>query len=242
MINCLIVDDEQHAIDILTHHVQQTNFLNLVLATTNAMEALDVINNQKIDLLFQDIQMPEISGIDMVKAINGKCKVILTTAYSEYALQGYELDVVDFLLKPVSFPRFIKAVQKVAAQMPQQQAAAPAAEARPEEDFIYVKTGIKHKVIKINLGEIDYIESLKNYVAIYHEGKKTLVYLSLKELEANLPASQFIRVHKSYIIPYARIVRVDGNQIILKNVNADILLGETYKAFFWEKIKNKTIG
>lgn len=242
MINCLIVDDEQHAIDILTHHVRQTNFLNLVLATTNAIEALDVINNQKIDLLFQDIQMPEISGIDMVKAINGKCKVILTTAYSEYALQGYELDVVDFLLKPVSFPRFIKAVQKAAALIQQQQPAAPVQESKAEEDFIYVKTGVKHKVIKINLSEIDYIESLKNYVAIYHEGKKTLVYLSLKELEANLPASQFIRVHKSYIIPYARIMRIDGNQIVLKNVNADILLGETYKTFFWEKIKNKTIG
>lgn len=241
MINCLIVDDEQHAIDILTHHVRQTNFLNLVLATTNAIEALDVINTQKIDLLFQDIQMPEISGIDMVKAINGKCKVILTTAYSEYALQGYELDVVDFLLKPVSFPRFIKAVQKAAALIPQQQVA-PVAESKQEEDFIYVKTGVKHKVIKINLAEIDYIESLKNYVAIYHEGKKTLVYLSLKELEANLPANQFIRVHKSYIIPYARIMRIDGNQIILKNVSADILLGETYKAFFWEKIRNKTIG
>lgn len=241
MINCLIVDDEQHAIDILTHHVRQTNFLNLVLATTNAIEALDVINTQKIDLLFQDIQMPEISGIDMVKAINGKCKVILTTAYSEYALQGYELDVVDFLLKPVSFPRFIKAVQKAAALIPQQPAT-PVSESKQEEDFIYVKTGVKHKVIKINLAEIDYIESLKNYVAIYHEGKKTLVYLSLKELEANLPANQFIRVHKSYIIPYARIMRIDGNQIILKNVNADILLGETYKTFFWEKIKNKTIG
>ncbi len=92
-------------------------------------------------------------------------------------------------------------------------------------------------MIKINLREIDYVESLKNYVAIYHEGKKTLVYLSLKELEANLPATQFIRVHKSYIIPYARIIRVDGNQIVLKNVNADILLGETYKAFFLGKNK-----
>src|SRR6059058_1406672 len=113
MINCIIVDDEQHAIDILVHYVSQTPYLNLVGAATNPIEALQMVATQKIDLVFLDIQMPELSGMDFVKAINGKAKVILTTAYSEFALEGYELDVADYLLKPIRFPRFLTAVQKV---------------------------------------------------------------------------------------------------------------------------------
>src|SRR5215203_5692440 len=110
MINCIIVDDEQHAIDILVHYVKQTPFLNLVGTTTNPIEALNTVTTSKPDLVFLDIQMPELSGIDFIKAINGKAKVILTTAYSEFALDGYELEVVDYLLKPVRFPRFLAAV------------------------------------------------------------------------------------------------------------------------------------
>src|SRR5215207_3302766 len=117
MIQCLIVDDEQHAIDILMHYVQQTPYLHLVAATTNPIEAMQVVVAQKMDLVFLDIHMPQLSGIDFIKAINGKCKVILTTAYSEFALEGYELDVVDYLLKPIRLPRFLTAVQKVANMM-----------------------------------------------------------------------------------------------------------------------------
>ena len=113
MINCVIVDDEQHAIDILVHYVKQTPHLNLVATTTNPLEALQMVAVQKVDLVFLDVQMPELSGIDFARAINGKAKVILTTAYSEFALEGYELDVVDYLLKPIRFPRFLTAVQKV---------------------------------------------------------------------------------------------------------------------------------
>jgi two-component system LytT family response regulator len=240
MVNCIIVDDEQHSIDILVHHIRQTSFLNLIATSTSAVEALDIINNKKVDLIFQDIQLPDLSGIDVIKAINGKCKVILTTAYSEFALQGYELDVVDYLLKPISFARFIKAVQKAMNLL--QVPGKPATNESTEDDHIYVKTGIKGKVLKINLHEVDYIESLKNYVAIHHAGQKTLVYLNMKELEAKLPERKFIRVHKSFIISASRIVRVEGNQIILKNINADILLGDTYREKFLEMIKNKTIG
>jgi YesN/AraC family two-component response regulator len=113
MINCIIVDDEQHAIDILVHYVKQTPHLNLVATTTNPIEALQIVAEQKIDLIFLDIQMPELSGMDLIKAINGKANVILTTAYSEFALESYELDVVDYLLKPIRLPRFLQAVQKV---------------------------------------------------------------------------------------------------------------------------------
>ena len=117
MINCLIVDDEQHAIDILEHYINQTPHLHLVGSTTNPVEALQLVPKQGIDLVFLDIQMPELSGIDFVKALQGKAKVILTTAYSEFALESYELDVVDYLLKPIRFPRFLTAVQKAVKEL-----------------------------------------------------------------------------------------------------------------------------
>lgn len=239
-INCIIVDDEQHSIDILKHHVQQATNLNLVLATTNALEAIDVINSQKIDLLFQDVQMPDISGLEVAELIHGRCKVILTTAYSEYALQGYDLNIVDFLLKPISFSRFIKAVQKVATLL--QSTERPPTEKDTPPDFMYVKTGTKNKVDKINFEDIEYIESIKNYVMIHHNGNKSLIHSSLKDIEAYLPASRFIRVHKSYIVPYARIVKIDGNIIRLKDIHAEILIGEAYKAHFWEKVRSRIIG
>ncbi|MFT3823630.1 MAG: LytTR family DNA-binding domain-containing protein [Chitinophagaceae bacterium] len=239
MINCIIVDDEQPAIDILQHYVQQTPLLNLVAATTNPIEALQLIATQKIDLAFLDIQMPELSGIDFIKAINGKVKVILTTAYSEFALEGYELDVVDYLLKPIRLPRFLAAVQKAAKDLPE--ATPENNKEQPEDDYIFVKTESKGKLLKIDLADIDYIEGMKNYVAIYTAGKKTLVNTSMKELEERLPARQFIRVHKSFIIPVERITGIEGNRVLLKGITAEILTGENYKTALMEIIKGKII-
>lgn len=239
MINCLIVDDEQHAIDILTHYISQTPFLHLAATTTNPIEALQIVNEQKIDLLFLDIQMPELSGIDLTKAIHGKAKVILTTAYSEFALESYELDVVDYLLKPVRFPRFLQAVQKASKEAPEQ--AKEQQVTAVEDDYIFVKTESKGKLLKINLADIDYIEGMKNYVAIHCGDKKTLVYTSMKELEERLPQKGFLRVHKSFIIPIAKITGIEGNLLRLKNVNSEILIGENYKADLMEIIRGKMI-
>lgn len=239
MINCLIVDDEQHAIDILKHYIGQTPFLQLAASTTNPIEALQLVNEQNIELIFLDIQMPELSGLDFIKAIQGRAAVILTTAYSEFALESYELDVVDYLLKPIRFPRFLQAVQKVAKEN-----AEPAAEAVSEEvedDYIFVKTESKGKLLKINLADIDYIEGMKNYVAIHCGDKKTLVYTSMKELEERLPHKGFLRVHKSFIIPIAKITGIEGNLLRLKNVNSEILIGESYKADLMEMIRGKMI-
>ena len=138
MINCLVVDDEQHAIDILKHYIGQTPFLQLIASTTNPMEALQIVNEQPIELIFLDVQMPELSGIDFIKAIQGKAKVILTTAYSEFALESYELDVVDYLLKPIRFARFLQAVQKVAKEGSDVVKEEPDTEV--EDDYIFVKT------------------------------------------------------------------------------------------------------
>src|SRR6476620_11637773 len=123
MINCIIVDDEQHAIDILVHYVNQTPHLHLINTTTNPIEALQVVATQKVDLIFLDIQMPELSGIDFIKAIHGKAKVVLTTAYSDFALESYELDVVDYLLKPIRLPRFLQAVQKAVKDLGEEEVA-----------------------------------------------------------------------------------------------------------------------
>ena len=239
MINCLIVDDEQPAIDILAHYISQTPFLHLAASTTNPIEGLQIVNEQKIDLIFLDIQMPELSGLDFIKAINGKAKVILTTAYSEFALESYELDVVDYLLKPIRFPRFLQAVQKVAKEVPDPGKEQPVVDA--EDDYIFVKTESKGKLLKINLADIDYIEGMKNYVAIHCGEKKTLVYTSMKELEERLPHKSFLRVHKSFIIPIAKITGIEGNLLRLKNVGSEILIGENYKADLMEIIRGKMI-
>src|SRR5258706_5033134 len=238
MINCIIVDDEQHAIDILVHYVEQTAHLNLAASVTNQIEALQLLGQQKIDLVFLDIQMPELSGIDFIKAIHGKSKVILTTAYSEFALEGYDLYVVDYLMKPVRLARFLAAVQKAVQQINAGNEAPPET---AEDDYIFVKTESKGKLLKINLADIDFIESMKNYMAIHRGGQKTLVYTSMKELEERLPKKQFIRVHKSFIIPISRITGIEGNLLRLKNVTAEILIGENYKAAVMEIIRGKMI-
>lgn len=239
MIQCLIVDDEQHAVDILVHYVNQTPFLHLLHATTNPLEALEWVNTEKTDIIFLDIQMPEISGLDFVKAIQGKSKVILTTAYSEFAADGFDLDVVDYLLKPVALPRFLKAVQRavniITLSAPSQN------EDNIDDDYIFVKTEFKGRMLKINLNEIEYIEGMKNYVAIYHNGQKTLALLNMKDLADRLPKKRFMRVHKSYIVALNRITTVEGNRIILKNLKAEILLGDTYKVTFLETMKNKLL-
>jgi len=240
MTNCLIVDDEQHAIDILEHYIKQAPFLHIAATTTNPIEALQILSTQKIDLVFLDIQMPELSGIDLIKAINGSCKVILTTAYSEFAIEGFDLEVIDYLLKPIRFPRFLSAVQKAVKTLN-----TPVAEPTKEdleEDYIFVKTESKGKVLKINLRDIDYIEGMKNYVAIYRSGQKTLVYTSMKDIEEHLPPRQFIRVHKSFIIAVPKIAGIEGNRILLNNITAEILLGDSYKAEFMEIIKHRMIN
>lgn len=240
MIKCLIVDDEQHAIDVLIHYISQTPHLQLEGSTTNPIEGLQIIATQNIDLVFLDVQMPELTGIDFIRAINGKAKVILTTAYSEFALEGYDLDVVDYLLKPIRLPRFLTAVQKAVKIIQDDHKSERSINA--EDDYIFVKTESKGKLLKINLDDIDYIEGMKNYVCIHRGTQKTLVYTSMKEIEEHLPNHQFIRVQKSFIIPIARITGIEGNIVRLKNVTADIQIGESYKAELMEIIRNKMIN
>ena len=240
MISCIIVDDEQHAIDVLVHFVKQTPFLELKGTTTRPLEALQMVNAEKIDLVFLDVQMPDLSGIDLIKAINGKCRVILTTAYSEFAAEGFELEVVDYLLKPIPFARFLKAVQRVADML--ESGTSGHSVDLLEDDYIFVKTEAKGKMLRINLQDIDYIESLKNYVAFHHNGIKTMALLNMKDLDERLPARHFMRVSRSFIVALRKISGVEGNLVRLKDIKAEIVLGETYRAAFLDKMKGKLMG
>jgi DNA-binding LytR/AlgR family response regulator len=241
MINCLVIDDEFAAAEVLEHFIKQIPELNLVASVNNPLEGLALVREQQIGLIFLDVHMPELSGIDFIKAINGKCKVILTTAYSEYALEGYDLDVIDYLLKPIPFSRFIKAVQKAIALLEpaKTEKSGPVTE---QHDFILVKTETKGKFLKIDTADIDYIEGMGNYVALYCNGKKTLSLINMKDLEDKLPADKFMRVHKSFIVAIEKIISIEGNSLVLKNnPGASILIGNAYRAAFLERMKTRLI-
>ena len=241
MIKCLIVDDEQHALDILVHYVKNTPFLELVAATTDPVEALALTATHKVDLIFLDIQMPVMSGIDLAKNIQGKSRIILTTAYSEFAAEGFDLEVLDYLLKPIPMPRFLKAAHRALNAITSSTISIPNEE-QIGDDYFFVKTEFKGKMLKINLKDIDFIEGMKNYVAIHHAGQKTMALLNMKDLEERLPKKHFMRIHKSFIVAVNKIAAIEGNQVVIKNVRADILLGETYKAAFLELMKGKIIS
>lgn len=235
MISCIIVDDEQHAIDILTHYIAKSTQLTLVGSTTKPLEALEMVNNQEVDLIFLDIQMPELSGIDFIKAMKGRSRIVLTTAYSEFALESYELDVIDYLLKPIRFNRFLAAIQKVAQEKK------AVVEQKPEGDYLFVKTESKGKLLKINLADIDYIEGMGNYVCVVCHGKRIVVYTSMRELEDRLKDKQFVRVHKSFIIPFSKLTGIEGNILRLQNEDTEIVIGENYKPELMRLIRENMI-
>jgi len=237
MIRCLAVDDESYASDIIAAFINKTPFLELVGTTTNAFEALNMVQEGKVDLVFLDIQMPELTGIQFLKICGGKCKVILTTAYPEYALESFDLDVVDYLLKPISYERFYKAALKA------QQILNPVPVVQPEviqqpaqsNDFIFIKGDTKNKFIKVNYNDILYIEGLKNYVSVYTATQRIITYQALRELETQLPKPPFYRIHKSYIISIEKIKMIDGNTVFIND--EAIPVGETYKEEFFKVIR-----
>jgi len=240
MINCLVVDDEQSAIDILCAFIGKTPFLELVGSTTNPLEALGIIQSQPVDLVFLDIHMPQLSGLDFMRLVQDKTRVILTTAYSEFALQGFDLNALDYLLKPIAFERFLKAAQR-ALNTTIEPSARWQAE-KKEDDYIFVKTESKGKMTKIVFDEIVFVEGMKNYVSINTKDDRIVTLLNIKDLEDRLPARQFMRVHKSYIVSLEKIRALDGNQILFKDMKAYAPLGETYRAAFFEALQEKMMS
>jgi two-component system LytT family response regulator len=238
MIKCVIIDDEQLAINVIANYVKKMPNLQLVGTATNPLAGIELINKHKADAVFLDIEMNEMSGIDVMKILGGKTKVIFCTAFSEFAVTSYELDAIDYLMKPVAFSRFVKSVQRLSNHL-LSQSAVPL-EAIPN-DYIFVKTEQKGKIIKINLDDIDYVEGMNNYVAFHKGREKVLAYLTMKELEENLPSSQFIRVHKSYIVALKLIATIENGDIVMKDKVQRIPIGNSYKEAFMDRMKSKII-
>src|ERR1700748_542094 len=242
MIRCLIVDDEPLALHILEDYVSKVPFMTLVKSTTNPIEALTLVQEGNIDLVFLDVQMPELTGIQFLRIANGRAKVILTTAYSQYALEGYELDVVDYLLKPIAFDRFYKSVQKVQSIINPSTAPAPVVAPEPAQqdllsDFIFVKT--EHKIQKVYLHDILFIEGLKDYISIFTPSERIITLQNMKKMEDALPAKHFIRVHKSYIVSINKIDSIERSRIFI--ADKIIPVGDTYRDEFFKIVDGKNI-
>jgi two-component system LytT family response regulator len=242
MIRCLVVDDEPLAIHVVEDYISKIPFLHLVKATTSAIEALTLVQDGGIDLVFLDVQMPELTGIQFLRIANGKAKVILTTAYPQYALQGYELDATDYLLKPIAFDRFYKAAQKVQAVMfpankPVEKEELPQTQSDFSNDFIFVKT--EHKIQKVYLKDILFIEGLKDYISIFTPAERIITLQNMKKVEDALPERHFIRVHRSYIVAVNKIDSIERSRIFIGD--KVIPIGDTYRDEFFKMVEEKNI-
>lgn len=243
MIRCLVVDDEPLALDILIDYIGKVPSLQLVKATTSAFEGLQLVQQNDVDLVFLDVQMPELTGIQFLKIIQGKCPVIFTTAYSDYALDGYELNISDYLLKPFAFERFYKAVEKVQAGLAAKNSESPVAEmhkpvqAEQVSDYIFVKT--EYRIQKIYINDILYIEGLKDYVSIFTPTERVITLQHMKKLEEILPQKRFSRVHKSFIVSIDKIESIERGRIQIGD--KIIPIGDTFKEAFFRKIEHKNI-
>jgi two-component system, LytTR family, response regulator len=241
--SCIIVEDEPLARNLLSSYISKVPRLELKQSFSNALDALEYLRDNPVDVLFSDIQMPEVTGITLLKLLKTKPLIILTTAYSEYALEGYELEVYDYLVKPISFERFLKAVEKGIARLDSTHPQATNTiiqEVQPSAnpDYIFVKDGTK--LIKINLSDILYIEGLKDYVCIYTPQKKIISLQTMKSLEASLPSERFIRVHNSFIISFSAIEEIEKDRLVINK--STIPISDTYKKAFREMIDKRQIG
>ncbi len=247
ILKCIAVDDEPLALDIIEDYISKVPFLELVKRTENAIEALQLVQAGGIDLVFLDIQMPDLTGIQFLKIASGKSNYILTTAYSQYALESYDLNVSDYLLKPIAFDRFYKAVEKVRNQLQKEEIAAPvaaepvqsiaASTSAPIQDFIFVKT--EHKIQKIQLDDILYIEGLKDYISIFTKSERVITLQNMKKMEETLPKGEFIRVHKSYIISLDKVESIERSRISI--TGKIIPIGDTYRDEFFKLIDGRNI-
>ncbi|MES2827169.1 MAG: response regulator [Bacteroidota bacterium] len=231
-ISCIVVDDEFPAVKLLADYVQKTAGLKLLLKSTSAMEALDYINLHEVDLLFLDIQMPELTGLELMKIIkNTATKVILTTAYSEYAIDGFAHDAADYLLKPITLDRFLISVSKVAARIHAERGLSGLKKPQPLA-YIFVKT--EHRIQKVSLNTILYIEGLGDYITIHTSSGKILSLERMKNIEEILLSENFIRIHKSFIINKDHIDFIERGRIVINKVYLPV--GDSYKEKIWQQL------
>jgi len=235
MINCLLVDDEPLAMDVIASYLEKVTGFEVVAKCKNALEAFEILQTQEIDLIFLDIQMPQLNGIEFVKTLTNPPKIIFTTAHRDYAIEGFELDAIDYLLKPISFGRFMKAINKI------QRKPAVATIVTPESipvssntvPFLYIK--MDKKILKVYLDKISYIESQKDYVRIVLEDDNDVVTKQkISYLEQRLPSGQFLRIHRSYIVAVNKITAFSSINIEIDKI--ELPIGRSYKQFVMEAL------
>lgn len=235
VLNCVIIDDEPIARKLLQEYIEETDFLNLVGVAENPLKAIGVINSQDVDLIFLDINMPKMNGMEFLKSSTKLPMVIMTTAYGQYALEGFEMAVIDYLVKPFSLERFVKASQKaLELKVLKQKNTSPE---KANDEYFYVKCD--GKIERVMYDELLYIEAMANYVTLYTTSGKLIVYLTIKGILENLPAEKFIQVHKSYIVNTGKINTIEGNTLHLGNTK--ITIGPNYNEVMKQVLKDRFI-
>lgn len=228
MIKCIAIDDEPYALRQLAEYIEAVPYLSLEGTFESAFDACNFLHDNAIDLIFVDINMPDINGIDFVKSLSKNVKIVFITAHSEFAYEGFQLDAADYLLKPISFTDFLKSANKVNERYFQQNCSLP--EIHQNRDYLFIKS--EYRVIRINFKDIKYIESKREYVKIFLEGSEPITTLmSIKKLEETLPGNMFMRVHRSFIVNLDKITVVERNRIVFDN-KVYIPVGENYREKF----------
>lgn len=226
-IKCIIVEDEPIAAEVLEDYVAQVPHLQLVATCRDAMYALEVLKRESIDLIFLDIHLPKLKGVDFVKTLKHKPNIIFTTAYHEYAIEGFELEALDYLLKPIAFPRFLQAVNRVPVDNTTAAKAINIQKPHQSEAQTYLFFNVNKKQVKVLLNEITYIESLKDYVRLHLTNRQLVIKYQLGEMVELLPADRFVRVHRSYIVALEKITAFTKEMIELGEFRVPI--GRSYK-------------
>ncbi|AMP99739.1 LytTR family two component transcriptional regulator [Pedobacter cryoconitis] len=234
MISCYVIDNEDYNTNLLTEFIKTTPGLTLKGTSKNPLEALDILKTNPPKILFLDMDMPQISGIELSKLIDKKIFIIFVTVHSKYAVDAFDHNALDFLLKPFSYPRFLFAVEKIKKHLHNK------SEHTHFEDSFYIRTGIKGKHIRLNFNEIVYIKGALNYVTIHTESAEYLTYITMRDLEESLPPRLFIRVQKSYIVNEKKILYVSNGNIMTTN-NIVITVGPSYKESFYLRLNVSTI-
>lgn len=242
--NCVITDDEPLAREGLSNYVREVDFLHLIDTCTNPVELIKLLDQHPVDLIFLDIQMPKMNGLDFLKIVQKPPMVIITTAFPSYALEGFQLNVMDYLLKPITFDRFFKAANKAKDyyQLINKTASADNHKTDPSADYFFIKCGSKYE--KIYFDDILYVQGMQNYVTIHTSKGKYMTLLYLKNLEESLDRKAFIRVHKSYIVSINKIEGIEGNEIFIQSAKIpisrnyhDVVIEQVVKNKLWDKIK-----
>lgn len=236
MLTCYVLDDELHAIDIIKSYIAKTPNTELIGFNQNPLMALNEINSKLPDIAFVDVNMPHLSGIDCFNLIKKEVSIIFTTAYAQYAVDAFDRNAYDFLLKPVKYERFLQTILKVTDYRLQQSANARLY----KDDHVFIHTGLKGQMTRIEFDDILYIESLNNYLVFHLKTEKHIVYITLKELIQTLPTDGFSRIHKSVIVNNSKIKTIESNQVIV-NEKIRLNIGQAFKGDFLNKLSKQII-